>query len=40
LFYVGAAKLIKKNKRILSLLTCIPVYLVIGWLGYVVINQQ
>jgi hypothetical protein len=39
LFYVSAATFIRKNKRILSLLACVPVYLVIGWLGYVVLNQ-
>ncbi|WMT39679.1 hypothetical protein RE628_20070 [Paenibacillus sp. D2_2] len=39
LCYVGAAKLIRKNKRLLSILACMPVYLVIGWIGYVVLSQ-
>lgn len=39
LFYVGSSILIRKNKYTLAFLVNIPVYLVIGWLGYVVLNQ-
>jgi len=39
LLYVGSAILIKKKKYIMSLIVSAPVYCVIGWLGYVVLNQ-
>lgn len=39
LFYVGSAICIKKNKRLIAFLVNLPVYMVIGWLGYVVLSQ-
>ncbi|WP_213412474.1 hypothetical protein [Xylanibacillus composti] len=39
LFYVGAAISMKKDRRSLSLLACLPVYFVIGWLAFIVLNQ-
>ncbi|MGG2065034.1 hypothetical protein [Bacillus sp. S14(2024)] len=37
--YIGAAKSIKKQKIWLAILFSIPVYLLIGWLGYTVLSQ-
>ncbi|CAG9613334.1 hypothetical protein BACCIP111899_02549 [Bacillus rhizoplanae] len=37
--YVGAAQSIKKQKVWLSILFSIPVYFLIGWLGYTVLTQ-
>lgn len=39
LSYLGAALAIRKNKRGLSVLFILPVMLIIGWLGYLVITQ-
>lgn len=39
LCYWASAMCIKKGKRLLALAACMPVYAVIGWLGYVVHNQ-
>jgi hypothetical protein len=39
LFYVGSAICLSKNKRILAFIVSLPVYFVIGWLGYVVMSQ-
>lgn len=39
LFYLGAAISLRKNKSWLSTLLILPIILLIGWLGYVVINQ-
>jgi hypothetical protein len=39
LFYLGSAMCIRKNKYILAFSVNLPVYLVIGWLGYVVLSQ-
>jgi hypothetical protein len=38
-FYLGSAVFIMKNKRILALLFNLPNYIVIGWMGYTVLNQ-
>ncbi|PGZ95189.1 hypothetical protein COE51_21420 [Bacillus pseudomycoides] len=37
--YVGSALAIKKQKIWLSILFSIPVYFLIGWLGYTVLTQ-
>lgn len=39
LFYICAAIAIKKYKTWLSILFAMPMYLLIGWLGYIVLNQ-
>lgn len=39
LFYVCAAIAIKNYKTRLSILFAIPMYVLIGWLGYIVLNQ-
>ncbi|WP_248928019.1 hypothetical protein [Paenibacillus hamazuiensis] len=38
-FYIGSALYIKKGKRIIALFLNSPNYFIIGWLGYVVLNQ-
>jgi len=40
LFYVVGAIVLKKQKIWLSILFSIPVYLLIGWLGYIVLNSE
>ncbi|MGG0239958.1 hypothetical protein [Bacillus rhizoplanae] len=37
--YIGAAQSMKKQKVWLSILFSIPVYFLIGWLGYTVLTQ-
>jgi len=39
LFYIGSAIYIKKKRRIIALIMNLPNYLIIGWIGYVVLNQ-
>ena len=39
LFYLGAALSLRKNITWLSVLLISPIIILIGWLGYVVINQ-
>lgn len=36
-FYLGSAFVLKKGKRILAILMSLPVYAIIGWIGYVVL---
>lgn len=40
LFYVVGAIVLKKQKIWLSILFLISVYLLIGWLGYIVLNSK
>ncbi|OMF08993.1 hypothetical protein BK127_27560 [Paenibacillus sp. FSL H7-0331] len=39
LLYMGSALSINKRARLLSVILLFPVYFLIAWLGYVVINQ-
>lgn len=39
LFYLGAAWSLRKNKMWLAGLLILPIIFVIGWLGFIVINQ-
>lgn len=39
LFYLGSALALKKNIMWLAWLLVLPILIVIGWLGYVVITQ-
>ncbi len=39
LLYLGAALSLRKNMRWLAALLILPIIIVIGWLGYVVITQ-
>ncbi|CAM3064103.1 hypothetical protein FITA111629_01400 [Filibacter tadaridae] len=39
LFYLGAALSLRKHMRWLSALLILPIIILIGWLGYVVITQ-
>ncbi|WP_438317060.1 hypothetical protein [Sporosarcina sp. FA9] len=38
-FYLGSALSLRKNMMWLSVLLIVPVILMVGWLGYVVITQ-
>lgn len=39
LFYIGAAIILKKNLHWLAVLLSLPNFMLIAWLGYVVITQ-
>lgn len=40
LFYLAAALAVRKSQTVLAILLTMPVFGMIGWLGYVVITQQ
>lgn len=40
LLYICSAIALKKQKTFLPILFSIPVYLLISWLGYIVLNQE